>query len=185
MSNIHLEDYGFNEKYQTLAKQYGQNLTPARITAVYQGIYEIATDFGISKAKLRGNYTLQNPYEESIPTVGDFVMVDYQKDASFSLIHHLIHRSSLLTRKAPEDNKKKNQMIGANIDYAFIVTSMNKDFSLGRIERYLTAIYQGGITPVIILSKSDLADNEHEYISKTSDIAFGLDIICTSTVPSE
>ena len=185
MSNIHLEDYGFNEKHQTLAKQYDQNLTPARITAVYQGIYEIATDFGISKAKLRGNYTLQNPYEESIPTVGDFVMVDYQKGASFSLIYHLIHRSSLLTRKAPEDNKKTNQMLGANIDYAFIVTSMNKNFSPGRIERYLTAIYQGGITPVIILSKSDLADNEYEYISKASDIAFGLDIICTSTVTSE
>ena len=182
MSNLTLTDYGYCEKHQALAAQYDNKLTPARITAVYQGIYEIATDFGVSKAKLRGNYTLNNPSEESIPTVGDFVMVDYQKDASFSLIHHLIDRFSLLIRKAPNDNSKMNQMIGANIDYAFIVTSMNKDFSPGRIERYLTAIYQGGITPVIILSKSDLSEDKYEFISKVNDIAFGVEVICTSTI---
>ncbi len=182
MSNLKLTDYGYQEKYRALAAQYDIKLIPARITAVYQGIYEIVTDFGMSKAKLRGNYTLNNVSEESIPTVGDFVMVDYQKDASFSLIYHLIDRFSLLIRRAPEDNKKMNQMIGANIDYAFIVTSMNKDFSPGRIERYLTAIYQGGITPVIILSKSDLAENEYEFISTVNDIAFGVDVICTSAV---
>ena len=181
MNTIKLTEYGYNEKYETLAKQYDNKYTPARIVAVYQGMYDIATDYGISKAKLRGNYILNNPLEAAIPTVGDFVLVDYQLEGAVSPIYHLLDRKSLLMRRAPEDNKKASQMIGANIDYAFIVTSMNKDFNLGRIERYLTAIYQGGITPVIVLSKSDLCDNEYNYISKVNDIAFGLDIICTSS----
>lgn len=180
MNKIKLENYGYNEKFETLATQYDSRYIPARIVAVYQGLYDIATNHGISKAKLRGNYILNHPAEQDIPTVGDFVMVDFQEGAT-SLIYHLLDRSSLLSRKAPEDNKKQLQMIGANIDYAFIVTSMNKDFNLGRIERYLTAIYQGGITPVIILSKSDLCDNEYEYLNQVNEIAFGVDVFTTSS----
>lgn len=180
MNKIKLKNYGYNEKFKTLATQYADNLTPAKIVAVYQGMYDIVTENGISKAKLRGNFTLNHPTEEDIPTVGDFVLVDYQ-DGATSLIYHLLTRSSLLMRRAANDNSKQMQMIGANIDYAFIVTSMNKDFNLGRIERYLTAIYQGGITPVIILSKSDLCDNEYDYISKVGEIAFGVDVFTTSS----
>lgn len=180
MNKINIKDYGYNEKFKTLSTQYDDKYIPAKIVAVYQGMYDIATDYGISKAKLRGNFTLNHPQEEDVPTVGDFVLVDYQEGAT-SLIYHLLDRSSLLSRKAPTDNKKQMQMIGANIDYAFIVTSMNKDFNIGRIERYLTAIYQGGITPVIILSKRDLCNNEYEYISQVNEIAFGVDVFTTSS----
>ena len=162
MSKTNIKDYGYTEKYKTLSAQYSNDYIPARVTAVFQGLYEIVTENGLSKAKLRGNYIVHHPSEEDIPTVGDFVLVDYQKGA-VSLIYHLLNRSSILIRKAPEDNKKTSQMLEANIDYAFIITSMNKDFNLARIERYLTAIYQGGITPVIVLSKSDLCDGFMRY----------------------
>ncbi|MEX1377977.1 MAG: ribosome small subunit-dependent GTPase A [Eubacteriales bacterium] len=179
MEKLTIEDYGYTEKFKTLATQYDSRLIPARITAVYQGMYDIATDYGISKAKLKGNYLINNPAEDMMPTVGDFVLVDYQPNAH-SIIHHLLDRTSLLIRKAPQDNKKLTQLIGANIDTAFIVTSMNKDFNAGRIERYLTAIYQSGITPVILLSKSDVCENPAEYIAKANDIAMGADVISTS-----
>ncbi|MBN2878732.1 MAG: ribosome small subunit-dependent GTPase A [Clostridia bacterium] len=184
MNNLKITDYGYTDQLKEQALQYGESLIPARITAVFQGMYEIATDYGISKAKLKGNYILNNPSEEMIPTVGDFVLVDYQ-EGSISPIHYLLPRSSILARKAPTDNKKNSQLIGANIDYAFIVTSMNKDFSAGRIERYLTAIYQAGITPILLLSKSDLADNINEYLAMAGDAAPGVDVICNSTVTME
>ncbi len=184
MSKTNIKDYGYTEKYKTLSAQYSNDYIPARVTAVFQGLYEIVTENGLSKAKLRGNYIVHHPSEEDIPTVGDFVLVDYQKGA-VSLIYHLLNRSSILIRKAPEDNKKISQMLGANIDYAFIITSMNKDFNLARIERYLTAIYQGGITPVIVLSKSDLCDTPDDYISQVDSISFGIDIIVTSAVTEE
>lgn len=177
-----IEKYGYNDKYKCLASQYSSELIPARIVAVYQGMYDIVTENGITKAKLKGNY-VYNMTEDSVPTVGDFVLVDYH--SSTSIIHHLLDRSSSLVRKAPTDNKKQSQILGANIDIAFIVTSMNKDFNIGRIERYLTAIYQGGITPVIVLSKSDLCENEHEYQAQVSDIAFGVDIVTTSSATLE
>jgi len=183
MENLKIQDYGYNERFKTLATQYDSNLTPARVMAVYQGVYEIVTDYGVSRAKLKGNY-LFNMTEDTIPTVGDFVLVDYQQ-GSFSIIHQLLDRYSELVRKAPIDNKKVSQIIGANIDIAFIVTSMNKNFNLGRIERYLTSIYQGGITPVIILSKSDLCENQSELVSQTKDIAFGVDVITTSSYTME
>ena len=184
MNKTNIKNYGYTEKFETLSTQYDSTLTPARITAVFQGMYEIATDNGIGKAKLRGNYILNHPTEEEIPTVGDFVLVDYQHGA-VSMIHHLLNRSSLLVRKATGVHKRETQMLGANIDYAFIITSMNKDFNVGRIERYLTAIYQGGITPVIVLSKSDLCENPYDHITQLNDVAFGMDVITTSSVNLE
>ena len=179
MQKLKIEDYGYTERFKALAAQCKSSLIPARITAVYQGMYEIVTDEGAGKAKLKGNYMINNPSEDMVPTVGDFVLVYYVADST-SIIHHLLERNSLLMRKAPADNKKLTQLIGANIDTAFIVTSMNKDFNAGRIERYLTAIYQSGITPVILLSKSDVCENPYEYIAKANDIAMGADVVATS-----
>jgi len=74
----------------------------------------------------------------------------------------LLERQSLFRRKAP-GKKVDEQLIAANIDTLFIVTSLNEDFSLNRIERYLSLANEAGVEPVVVLSKSDLCDDPERY----------------------
>ncbi len=184
--NKNMNKFGYNDFYNKQQEKFNIDLVPARITAVFQGQYEIATDFGTSSAVLKGSYSF-NEDNYDIPTVGDFVMADYQ-DNGVSVIKNIMERKSSLIRKAPNDSSKDTQIIAANIDFAFVVMSLNKDFSTERLIRYTTAIYDGGITPVIILSKSDLVENETEingYIARVNEVVFGTDVLVCSTYTNE
>ena len=89
------------------------------------------------------------------PTVGDWVYVQLFDDDSFAIIHEIFPRRSLLKRKT-SGKKIEYQLIAANIDTAIIMQSLDSNFNLRRLERYLVMINESNITPVIFLSKSDL-----------------------------
>lgn len=166
----------FRKQYENI--EFEEGLIPARISAVYQGQYDVISEAGIASAKLKGTF-IYNTHVDNYPIVGDFVLVKYHT-FSECIIYQLLARKSELSRKAPNDNSRILQMICANVNYAFIVMSLNDDFSLARAERYLTAVYEGGITPVIVLSKEDLVSDASEYLSSIENIAFGVDILMCS-----
>ena len=89
------------------------------------------------------------------PTVGDWVQAQFVDDGTFAVIHAILPRRSLLKRKTP-GKKVEYQLIGANIDTALIVQSLDGNYSLRRLERYLVMIHNSRIQPVVLLSKSDL-----------------------------
>ena len=76
----------------------------------------------------------------------------------------------------------KEQVIAANFDYVFIMMSLNRDFNLGRLERYLTLAWQSGAYPVILLTKSDLADNFAEQVTAVEKIAIGVSVHAISAI---
>ncbi|HAX92341.1 MAG TPA: ribosome small subunit-dependent GTPase A, partial [Bacteroidales bacterium] len=93
---------------------------------------------------------------EDFPAVGDWVSLTIY-DPDFSIIHHILPRSLVLTRQAAGQPTEK-QVIAANIDYALLVQATDRDFNLNRLERYLTICHASGVSPIIVLTKTDLID---------------------------
>ena len=160
-----IKDYGFDN--HTNFESIG---TPARITAVHKGRFGIVSDFGEGFAQLKGK---EYYYESEIfPTVGDFVLIDYNKDGDSRIIKTLPRRT-YFSRRDP-DKGRGEQAVAANFDTVFIMQSLNHDFNPKRLERYLTAARQSKAEPVIVLTKADLTDDYLPYIIETSNAAPGV-----------
>jgi len=99
-------------------------------------------------------------------TVGDWILIDpVQPHAS-----RVLARKSLLKRRAPGTDRQE-QLIAANIDTAFIVTSCNQDFKVARLERYIALALEAEITPVVVLTKTDLVTDHQQYADKARAIS--------------
>ncbi|WP_028108896.1 ribosome small subunit-dependent GTPase A [Ferrimonas futtsuensis] len=121
---------------------------PARVIAHHRSEYQLLSE--------RGKHTLA--LTPSLPqmTPGDWLLLDNQGQ-----LLRLLERKSLFSRKAP-GSKLGQQLIAANIDTLFVVCSLNQDFNLSRIERYLALAHEAGVDPVVVLTKADLCDDAEE-----------------------
>ena len=106
-------------------------------------------------------------------TVGDWLLFD----ANAPRNSQLLRRKSLIKRRAPGHDRKE-QLIAANLDTAFIVTSCNNDFSLARLERYVAMAHEAGVTPVIVLSKIDLATKARAFAEQAQSISPQISVVC-------
>lgn len=169
---MNIKDYGFNYD----AHSDSISGTPARITAVHKGRFGIVSYFGEGFAQLKGK---QYYFEgETFPTVGDFVLIDYNKDGDSRIIKTM-PRKTYFSRRDP-DKGRGYQAVAANFDYVFIMQSLNHDFNPKRMERYLTAARQSKAEPVIVLTKADLTDDYLPYILEAGSVAEGVRICIVS-----
>ncbi len=128
---------------------------PVRVIEVHRsGLHVVGNDIDTTIAPI------------SKVTVGDWLLYDAQDSGA----SRVLERKSLLKRRAP-GTERVAQLIAANIDTAFIVTSCNQDFNVARLERYIALILEAEITPVIILTKSDLAVSAAEYLAQAQAIS--------------
>jgi ribosome biogenesis GTPase len=150
-----LKGLGFDEWFEERldASRLGA-CEPARVVAVDRERYLIQNVKGTVPAEVTGKllYGAQSPLD--IPTVGDWVYAQYLDGDTFAVVHDLLPRRTVLRRKA-SGKKVELQLIGANIDRACITQSLEADFNLRRMERYLAMVHEEGIRPVILLSKRD------------------------------
>lgn len=172
-----LKKYG----YDTTQEEYPDGLIPARITAVHRGRYELVCDKGTAFGQLKAGAYYDTG--EDVPTVGDFVLIHHNPYGD-SLVLKNLPRKSCFYRKEPGPVPRK-QMVAANFDYVFIMSSLNRDFNINRISRYLTMSWQSGGIPVIILTKADLCDNAGEYIQAVEQIAAGAPVVAVSSVTKQ
>lgn len=142
-----------------------------RVISVGKNIYKISNGIKEINAVITGKMA----YEKVFPVVGDYVVVSEEKQ-----IIDILPRKTKLSRKAAGKDMRE-QVIVSNIDYIFIVTSLNKDFNIKRLERYLTLVYDSGAAPAFILTKADLEDNISEKVSELESIAFGVPIHVVSS----
>lgn len=131
----------------------------ARVTAVDRGSYSIRSQAGEATAELTGKLSYQAESTIDLPCVGDWVVVQYYDDGASAVIHEVLPRKTFLRRKAP-GARTDFQMIAANIDIAFIVQSCRFDFNPRRLDRYLVMAADGGVEPVILLTKADLVPRD-------------------------
>jgi len=152
-----LEELGYNRKIEKYRKD--NNLTgfeTGRVIAEHKERYIVRTSKGEYNAEITGNLRFTAKSREDFPAVGDWVAVTTY-DPDLAIIHTILPRSSIIKRQAVGQSGEI-QVIAANIDYAFLVQAVDRDFNINRLERYLTICNSSKINPVIVLSKTDLID---------------------------
>jgi len=155
---IDIRQYGCAESGPTSG-----GLLPGRVIELQREQYTVVCERGEVPAALKGAFFYNAGAREDFPCVGDFVLLQYN-DAGSSLITQILPRRTKFSRadfsghKAGYVKTVLEQVVAANFDYVFIISSLNNDFNVGRIERYLSQARQSGGRPVIILTKADLAE---------------------------
>lgn len=154
-----LEALGFYPELETYQKSNQlEHLTIGRVSAEHKDLYEVKTLSGDYDCELLGNIRFSATDRSDLPAVGDWVAIS-EYDTGKALIHAIYPRKTLLERAAA-GKTGQTQIIATNVDIGFIVQSVNRDFNINRIERYMTLCFNAGIEPVIIISKTDLLSNE-------------------------
>ncbi len=186
-----LRSYGWNpswqERLEKTREQTGiAGLEPARIVAQFSHLYRLAAESGEHLAEVTGRYSFDASRKTDYPAVGDWVLAAVPKpgDSSRASIHALLERSSALIRKEA-GQVQDGQVVAANMDYLFLTTAMNHDFNLRRIERYLVAAWESGSTPVVLLTKADLADDPDDLVRQVEDAAPGVPVHAVSAQENE
>jgi ribosome biogenesis GTPase len=140
----------------------------ARVVAVHKDSYTINNGEKDVFAELIGKMIFNAPSPLDYPAVGDWVFATFYDENTFSVIHKVLPRKSLLKRKTP-GKKVDFQLIAANIDVAFIIQSLDTNYNLRRLERYLVMVKDSNIKPIVLLSKSDLLETE-EIANRVTEI---------------
>ena len=151
-----LSDMGFDQWFQSHVsdlRQEGRDI--ARISAVDRGSYLIRNQTKEVPAELAGRFYFQVESSIDLPCVGDWVTAQYHNNDAAAIIHEVFPRKTFLRRKSAGE-KVDFQMIAANIDVAFIVQSCHFDFNVRRMDRYLVMAADGGVEPIVVLTKTDL-----------------------------
>jgi ribosome biogenesis GTPase len=159
---MRLEDLGYNEKLENF--RIDNNLTSfeiGRVVEEHKERYKVRTITGEFEAEILGNMRFTAKDREDFPAVGDWVALTTY-DTDFAIIHKILPRFSIIKRQAV-GQFGAIQVIAANIDYAFIVQAVDRDFNINRLERYLTICNSSKVSPIIILSKIDLINEQQLF----------------------
>ncbi len=154
-----LQDFGYNDKIEKHRIQ--NNLTAfdvGRIISEHKERYIVKTEKGEFEGEITGNLRYTAHSRVDFPAVGDWVAISEYDDDKV-LIHSVFPRESTIERQAVGKLGEK-QMIATNIDSAFIVQAVDRDFNINRIERYLTICNTSNVKPIIILNKIDLIEDD-------------------------
>lgn len=177
-----LEDIGFNPTFADHFTQYKEDgFSPARVSLEHRNLYMILTERGEIAAVPTGKM-YYDAEEIGLPVVGDWVVVQILDEQPLrAIVHSILPRKSKFSRK--EAGKRIcEQPIAANIDTVFIVVGLDNDFSIRRIERYLTLAWESGAKPVVLLTKSDLCEVVEEMLADVRSSAPGVPVHAVSVL---
>lgn len=147
---------------------------PARVSAQHRGAYDVLAERGEQRVRLPGRF-LHEAGPTELPAVGDWVGIEAD------MIQSLLPRRSAFVRQTA-GRETGAQVLAANVDTAFLVTSLNLDLEPRRLERYLTVAWDSGALPVILLTKADLADDADALLAEVEAVAFGVPVHLVSAV---
>ena len=205
---MRLEELGWNGYFEALWKdRFGEepgSVTPARVVSQQRGLWRVAGEIGEGRTgsssclsqgkvgrsgaapvhecwaepsgKLRGIADVEG--EAAWPAVGDWVAAEIVGDER-AILHWVLPRRGVFSRKAP-GKRVEEQVIAANVDTAFLVAALDMDFSPRRLERYLAQCWDSGVTPVIVLNKTDECDDIAARVAETERVAIGVQVIALS-----
>lgn len=155
----------------------------AIVTAVQRDRYELNIGTEIVYGRLKPAVFYHNTELQMFPTVGDRVSIKYNTSGD-SVILKVLDRKSVFMRQNTTQGMP-DQAVAANFDFVFITMSLNKDFHPSKLERYLTASWKSGGTPVILLTKADLMEDRKSILAQISGLAPGVDTYCISSYTGE
>ncbi len=178
-----LEDLGYTSFFESGKNQLGLgDFLAARVTAEYKGAYKVKNADGEYLAKITGRRMFEAAGREDYPAVGDWVAITVT-DTNHAVIRGIAPRATMIKRKYGD----KTQIIAANVDVAFVVESVDRDYNLNRFERYFAIAENGGVKPALIVNKVDLlsAKQLDEKLAELKSRFPDIDVISTSTVGAD
>jgi ribosome biogenesis GTPase / thiamine phosphate phosphatase len=177
---------GWDERLDAILASEAPGLEPARVLTEDRGLYVVAGESGERPASPSGRLRHDADLDPTAawPAVGDWVALE-SGTGEHGLIQRVLSRRSAVIRRSPGDRRLPSQVLAANIDVVFVVTSMNADFNPRRLERYLAVAWESGATPVVLLSKSDLVSDPDGFRIAAEAVAAAVEIIPVSVVTGD
>jgi len=159
-------------------------MTPARVVAQYKNLVRLAGEFGEAWGESAGKLHFAATQASDLPVTGDWVAVALGADKERGTIHHVLPRRTKFSRQAA-GKRTGEQVVAANADTVFLVTSLNQDLNPRRIERYLSLAWESGCRPVVVLTKMDLCADAEAAIAELKSVTMGVPIHSISSVTGE
>ncbi len=174
----YLEEIGYSPFFAAQLELLEQKeWLPARLAADARDVFPI---LGSGPAWAKPSGRLQHAIRAGgaePPIVGDWLAVSVEGESA--VIHHVLDRRTCLRRRAA-GSPVRAQALAANVDVYFVVTAVGRDFNPRRLERYLTAVWDSGASPVIVINKVDLVDSVEPLVASLGDVALAVPILGVS-----
>ena len=172
---------GWNARFAAaFAAHASAGLLPGRVIQQFNHLYTVETEAGEIRSQLSGRLRHEASHEQ-LPVTGDWVALRVSPDQNSAQILAVLPRATKFSRRAAGKGVRE-QVVAANLDYAFLLTGLDNDFSPRRIERYLTAAFDSGATPVVVLNKLDLCADPESRIQAVEEVAVGTAIYAISAL---
>jgi ribosome biogenesis GTPase len=178
---IDFTDYGWNRALAEAFEAFsGQGLLPARVIKQSRDLSTLVTAEGECEGEVSGKFRHEASGPADFPAVGDWAAVRTVAGGR-AVIEALLPRRSAFTRKAAGEAVEA-QVVAANVDTVFLVSGLDGDFNLRRIERYVTTAWSSGAAPVLVLNKTDLRTDLLDVVAAAEAVAPGVPVVTTSAI---
>ncbi len=174
---MNLQDLGWDDGFAAALEPY-DNCIPARVSAQHRGEYDVLAELGELRAHVAGRLRHEASSGADLPAVGDWVALRE------TTIQGVLPRRSAFLRKVAW-SQTEAQVLAANIDTVFVVSGLDDDFSVRRLERYLTLAWESGATPALVLTKADLCDDPLARLLEAEQVAVGVPAHVVSNLTGE
>jgi len=172
----------------TLAEEFEPHaqagLIAGRVAVQHRGAYDVLTAEGELRCDVAGRLYDEAASPADLPAVGDWVAVAARPDEDAGTVQAVLPRRTKFSRKTAWQASEE-QVLAANVDVVLIVSSLNEDMNLRRLERYLTLAWESGARPVLVLTKADLSDDVPAVVAAVESVAFGAPVHAISSVTGE
>jgi ribosome biogenesis GTPase / thiamine phosphate phosphatase len=180
-----LEDLGWTDSHTIDFEPHAAaGLVPGRVSEQHRGAYVVFTGHGEIRADTAGRLSHEASGFGDLPAVGDWVAVAHRPSESAGTIQAVLPRRTKFSRKVAL-TASEEQVLAANVDAVFLLMSLNEDFNLRRLERYITMAWESGAQPVVVLTKTDLCPDWELRLLEVEAIAFGLPVHAISSLTGE
>jgi len=181
LEHLDLKDLGWNSFFeQHLSALQRPHLGPARVVEELKRFLRVRSADGEYLAETAGKIRYQAEDRDDLPAVGDWVAITPRAQGR-ARIEYILPRRTKLARKAAGRGQSE-QIIATNLDIVFVVSSLNRDLNLRRMERYLAIVWESGARPVVLLNKADLCANANALAAEVAGIAPGVPVHSLSAV---
>ncbi len=190
---MNVTDLGWNGFFEQHFEPFrNQGLVPARVAQEHRHRYVVYCEKGQMQAEVSGKFRHEAGSREGFPAVGDWVAVSTRPAEPKAIINAILPRRSCFSRKAvlsggmPDTGgRTEQQVLAANLDVVFLVSGLDGEFNLRRIERYLSVAWESGTTPVVMLNKADACDDVERHVREAASIAPGVPVHTISAAKNQ
>lgn len=180
-----VERLGWDEQWQSELERLGDdNLIHGRVSAQHRGEYVVWSATGELRAEPAGRVFHEAEVGGPLPAVGDWVAVRPRPAEPRGTIETVLPRRTAISRKEAF-KQAREQVLAANVDVVLLLNGLDADFSIRRLERYLTTAWESGAEPVVLLTKSDLCADVAGALLEVESVAIGVPVIPVSNLTGE